>query len=87
MNINEAVTKVEAFLEQYKAEHDDWRPAEIRVLPSGDDADHIKLWFNFGPDFEDEDLATLKQAPMDALAKALPEVDDEFKFEIRAVSI
>ena len=48
MDINDAVGAVEKFLTQYSKDHEDWNPTEIRVLPSGDERDAIKVWLNFG---------------------------------------
>ena len=79
--MDEALQAIEAFLLRYKEDHDDWSPDEIRVLPSGDEQDHIKIWLNF-PDGT-SDIDSLKQAAVDALNEAHPEVS-EFQLEVRA---
>ena len=78
--MEEALKTIEDFLASYKA-NNDWDPAEIRVLPSGDAADHIKIWFNFGEGVSD--VEALKQAPIDAMTAAHPELG-EFQLEVRA---
>ncbi len=79
--MDEALPAIEAFLLRYKEDHEDWSPQEIRVLPSGDEQDHIKIWFNF-PDGT-TDVDALKQVAIDALTAAHPEVG-EFQLEVRA---
>ena len=81
--MDEALPAVEAFLLRYKEDHEDWSPEEIRVLPSGDQNDAIKIWFNF-PEGTD-DLDALKKRAIDALTEAHPEVG-EFQLEVRADS-
>lgn len=81
MTMDEALQAIEAFLLRYKEDHDDWNPSEIRVLPSGDEQDHIKIWFNF-PDGT-ANVDGLKDAAVEALTAAHPEVS-EFQLEVRA---
>lgn len=81
MDINEAVTAVEDFLLKYRDEHDDWNPEDIRVRPSGDSADAIKVWFGFAGN-EQADLEQLKQRAIAALEAAHPDLG--FKLQVRA---
>lgn len=83
MDINQAVGIVEAFLANYDNEHEDWNPTEIRVLPSGDENEVIKIWLNFGPDAEDR-VEPLRMRVIDALREAHPELDEAFTLEVRA---
>jgi hypothetical protein len=47
MDINEAAQKVEEFLASY-AGHGGKKAKEIRVRPSGDDQNEIKVWVDLG---------------------------------------
>ena len=78
--MEEALKTVEDFLAEYQA-NNDWNPVEIRVLPSGDEQDHIKIWFNFGDGVTD--VEPLKQVVIDAMKAAHPELG-EFQLEVRA---
>jgi len=84
MDINDAVSKVEAFLEQFRSSHADWSPVEIRVLPSGDENDTIKIWINFGEDAENDDVDALADRAIVALKQAHPEVAGAFTLAVRA---
>lgn len=83
MDINKAVEAIEAHLEKLKADDDSYNPSEIRVRPSGDDADHIKVWLNF-PDAKESELEGLKKQTSDSIGH-LAEVA-EFQVEVRAES-
>jgi hypothetical protein len=83
MDINEAVAAVEKFLTKYNEDNDDWNPTEIRVLPSGDEKDAIKVWLNFGPDVAEADVDALKTRCSEALAEAHPDIDKAFTVEVR----
>jgi hypothetical protein len=65
---------IESFLDAFKARHADWNPCEIRVLPSGDDKDVIKVFLNFGPEIADSDLDELKRRPFQRLHEQHPGV-------------
>jgi len=80
MTMEDALKAIEDFLAEYQANHD-WNPVETKVLPSGDEADHIKIWFNFGEGATDVD--SLKNQPIEALKAAHPELS-EFTIEVRA---
>jgi hypothetical protein len=83
MDINEAVGAVEKFLTKYNEDNDDWNPTEIRVLPSGDENESIKIWLNFGPD-ADGDVEALRMRAIDALKESHPDLEEHFTLEIRA---
>ncbi len=86
MNIYDAIGLIEQFLETYPSEHGGvpapWAPTETRILPSGDDNDHIKLWFNFGPQVPEDQIRILLAQLEDGLAKDLPELS-QYTLEIR----
>jgi len=84
MDINEAANQIEQFFEEFRDGHADWNPTEIRVLPSGDDMNAIKVFFNFGPDVDDADIAPLRDRAMSALEKARPDLADAYELEVRA---
>lgn len=84
MDMNTALTAVESFLETYRDEHDDWKPTEIRVLPSGDEQYAIKIWINFGPDGDESAAGALADRAIVALRAAHPEVIDEFSLKVSA---
>ncbi len=80
MDINDAVSTIEKFLDSYKS--DTWSPEEIRVRPSGDNMNAIKIWFDFGDN--GGDLDALKDAAIKALGEAHKDVTDAFELEVRA---
>ncbi len=84
MDINDAVDAIDKFLQEYAASNDDFNPAEIRVLPSGDEMELIKVGLTFGNDVAEADLDGLKKRTIDALERALPEAMDEFQIKVRA---
>ncbi len=84
MDINEAANQIEQFFDGFRDQHDDWNPTEIRVHPSGDDMDAIKIFFNFGTDTDEADIAPLRDRAMAALEKAHPDLADAFELEVRA---
>ncbi len=84
MDINEAANQIEQFFEDFRDRHDDWNPTEIRVLPSGDDMEAIKIFFNFGTDVDDADIAPLRDRAMSALEKDRPDLVDAYELEVRA---
>jgi hypothetical protein len=74
MDINDAVAAIEQFVRTYHASRPAWAPTESRILPSGDEQNTIKLWFNFGPDADEAALPALEQEFLVALTAAHPEV-------------
>ena len=84
MDINDAVDAIDKCLKDYASANADWSPTEIRVLPSSDDVDVIKVWLSFGDDVAEKDLPGLKQRAVAALGKALPAVADSFEIKVRA---
>ena len=83
MDINKAAEMLQTALETLRDDSDTWNPSEIRVLPSGDDMDHIKIWLNF-PDQDDDSLATFKKTARAELSKRHAEIVDAYEIEIRA---
>jgi hypothetical protein len=82
MDINEAVQKVEEFLAAY-AGHGGKKAKEIRVHPSGDVADEIKVWVDLGGGVSDhacEEWAA--QCAKDMAASA-----GSFQLHVRAESL
>lgn len=85
MNINRAVELIEEFLTEYR-DPQGWNPREMRVLPSGDFPDNIKIWLNFGPGVTEDELEELKKAPLEELHKRHPELE-AFTLEVRIESM
>lgn len=82
MDINQAAQKVETFLAGY-AGVGGKKAKEVRVRPSGDDANHIKIWVDLGPGVDDKTCdAWAEQCKTDAKAAA-----GSFTLEVRAESI
>lgn len=82
MDINQATQKVEEFLASY-AGHGGKKAKEIRVRPSGDDANEIKIWVDLGGGVTDhacEEWAA--QCAKDAAASA-----GSFQLHVRAESL
>jgi hypothetical protein len=84
MDINQACTTVEAFLDGYRVDHADWGATEIRVLPSGDDKDAIKIWINFGAAHEGEDLGARADRAISALKAAHADIAGAFQLSVRS---
>jgi hypothetical protein len=83
MDINKSAENLQNALEKLRDDSDTWKPTEIRVLPSGDEMDHIKIWLNF-PDQDAAALEDFKQVALDSLTKSHGAIVEEFKLEIRA---
>ncbi len=82
MDINQAVQKVEAFLTSY-AGHGGKKAKEIRVRPSGDDQNEIKVWVDLGGGVSDDACeAWAAQCAKDAAASA-----GSFQLHVRAESL
>lgn len=86
MDINAAVETIEAFLASYESDHDDWSTTEIRVLPSGDDRDAIKITINFGPDADEGAIEGLKDRAVAALEGAHADIAGAFRLDVRALA-
>jgi len=86
MNIYDAIGKIEKFLETYPAEHGAepvaWGPTETRLLPSGDDADTIKIWFNFGQSVPEKHVQRLLDQFEEVLVRDHPELG-QFTLQVR----
>lgn len=82
MDINQAAQKVEEFLASY-AGHGGKKAKEIRVRPSGDDQNEIKVWVDLGGGVDDKTCdAWAAQCKTDAAAAA-----GSFTLEVRAESL
>ena len=86
MDIYEAIQKIERFLETYPEEHGGdpapWRPVEVKLLPSGDENDTIKVWFNFGAEVSEPHVKTLLDQFEEAAHRDIPALRD-FTLHIR----
>lgn len=86
MDIYEAIGKIEQFLTTYPEEHGadpaPWAPLEAKILPSADDKDTIKIWFNFGPSIHDKHIGRLLAQFEEAVHQDHPEVK-AFTLEVR----
>lgn len=86
MDIYAAIQKIEKFLETYPDEHGaepaPWAPTETRILPSGDDNDNIKIWFNFGPNVDEKHITRLLDQFEAAVSKDHPDTQ-QFHLELR----
>jgi hypothetical protein len=78
MDIYDAIKKIEKFMETYPGEHGGapapWAPTEAKLLPSGDENDTIKIWFNFGPGVEEKHVQVLLDQFEEAVIRDIPEV-------------
>lgn len=82
MDINQAAQKVEAFLGSY-AGHGGKKAKEIKVHPSGDAQNEIKVWVDLGGGVSDADCdAWAAQCAKDAAAAA-----GSFQLHVRAESL
>jgi hypothetical protein len=81
MDINQACTIIEAFLDKYRKDNAAWGATEIRVLPSGDDKDAIKIWINFASD--DGALDERAGKAIAALKQAHGDVATRFTLQVR----
>lgn len=82
MDINQAAEAVERFVATF-ADAAKRTPREVRVRPSGDDADHIKVWVDLGPGIDDAACDAWAAACKTAAAATA----GEWKLEIRAESL
>lgn len=81
MDINQAVVEAERLVTGFT---DGGKQArEVRVRPSGDDADHIKVWVDLGPGVDDDACAAWAERARAALAKAI----GAYTVEVRAESL
>lgn len=82
MDINQAAQKVEEFLASYVG-HGGKKAKEIRVHPSGDDQNEIKVWVDLGGGVSDDGCdAWAAQCQKDAAAAA-----GSFALHVRAESL
>jgi hypothetical protein len=86
MDIYNAIQNIEKFLQTYPDEHGaepvGWAPTETRLLPSGDEKNTIKIWFNFGPDVDEKNVQRLLDQFEEALLKDYPDTK-EFTLQVR----
>jgi hypothetical protein len=59
------------------------KPTAVRVRPSGDDIDEIKVWIDLGPKKRGLDPDAYERACAAAIREALPQVAP-FKLDVRA---
>lgn len=81
MDINQATAAVEALVNGFESEGRGAK--EVRVRPSGDDADHIKVWVDLGPGVDDAACDAWAAACKTAATAAV----SGFAFEVRAESL
>ena len=81
MGISEAVAVIEKFLLTYDG--GSGKPVAVRVRPSGDDIDEIKVWLDLGPKRRGQDVEAYERACAAAIREALPQVA-AFKLDVRA---
>lgn len=74
MDINQAVRRIEQFLETYQQSESDFTVVESQIVPSGDEQNTVKIWLNFGPDVAEDQLEPLRTRFVAALKQALPDV-------------
>jgi hypothetical protein len=83
MDINAAAEAVDKFLQGYTGAGGR-KPVEIRVLPSGDEKNLIKVWVNLGAAAEKDDLEAWCSAADEAIRAAVPDVGKPFELKVRA---
>lgn len=81
MDINQAVAEIEALVGAFTS--GGHTPREVKVRPSGDDADHVKVWVDLGAGVDDAACDAWAAACKAALAKAA----HGFQVEVRAESL
>jgi len=81
MGINEAVVAIEKFLLTYDG--GTGLPVDVRVHPSGEDVDAIKVWVDLGPAKPGFDPDGWEHACAAAIRGAVPDAAP-FKLEVRA---
>ena len=79
MGINEAAEAIEKFLVSYDG--GSGTPVDVKVHPSGDDLDVIKVWVDLGP--KTVNIAAWEKAAAAAIREALPDTQ-AFRIELRA---
>lgn len=79
MGINEAADAIEKFLLAYDG--GSGKPVDVKVHPSGDDVDVIKVWVDLGP--KKLDVHAWEKACAAAIREALPDTQ-VFRLEVRA---
>ncbi len=79
MGINEAADAIDTFLRSYDG--GSGTPVDVRVHPSGDDLDVIKVWVDLGA--KKLNLDAWEKAAAAAIREALPQTQ-AFRLEVRA---
>ena len=82
MDINQAADAVERFVTGF-TDASKRAAREIKVRPSGDDADHVKVWVDLGAGVDDAACDAWAAACKAALARAA----HGFQVEVRAESL
>lgn len=83
MDINRASEAIDKFLQGYTGKGGR-KPVEVRVHPSGDDMNAIKIWVNLGSAAEQDDMAAWCEDAEAAIRKAHPEAVGSYTLEMRA---
>ncbi len=83
MDINVASAAIEAFLAGHVG-RGGRKAAEVRVHPSGDDMNAIKIWVNLDPAADGDDLHAWCADAEAAIRKALPAEVSGLQLELRA---
>jgi hypothetical protein len=81
MGINEAAAAIEKFLLTYDG--GTGKPVDVRVHPSGDDVNTIKVWVDLGPAKPTLDPDAWEHACAAAIREAIPDAAP-FQLEVRA---
>lgn len=82
MDINQAAVEVEGLVTTF-ADASGKKAREVRVHPSGDDFDHIKVWVDLGPGVDDHACASWATAFEQVVTAAVT----GYKIEVRAESL
>lgn len=86
MDIYEAIRTIETFLETYGEKYagpGTWAPAETKIVPSGDENDTIKIWFNLGDGIAETEVEPMRAAFVKDVTAAHPGLKS-FTLSVRA---
>ncbi len=88
MDIYEAIDIIERYAQGYGERYEgpgSWAPTETRIVPSGDENDTIKIWFNLGEGLSDAQVEAQRQRFVADLKEDHPQVT-AFNLAVRAES-